>query len=466
MKYIHGGKKMERLKLQYNEKGTKLYSIEGTDQFNGGIETPNFKRYIVSTPETVSLLNSPFVAGMEYTDILQNAVAKALVALPEAKTLAKKYENSWHPVVVLRGGLAFDTRDGLSLAYGANYPHTTFLSSQRKNENGNWEIIQDSYFKPEFTDQNDLVIGEIIAGGTTIKNAVPRLITKAKDQGKNLRSLLILNIGVGNAEKVAYNFHKELAEKFDYDQTIVVYFEGRFDLAKENSNLAVKLPDTDFLAGYDALITPEFADERFTKGKNGFYENILTPCVIGDGGSRAFAPSRHFIEMRQYWSKMLLHSIDGGMTLREAYLERQPKFKNIEIMAENLFDTNMLAVKKYFLTNKVKKFYDHAEKQNSSEKLVNYSSHLISQIDKRIMLFYPKSGPKLFNELGEITSTFENNKLNMDRARKLVNMWDLDQGLVNKLITKWNKNNGSNPIIFPVDLAQDLIDLSIEDFTK
>jgi hypothetical protein len=322
--------------------------------------------------------------------------------LPEASHIRENYESSAHAFVVLRGGLAFGLDDNLNDAYGFNEVHSSFVSSQRKNNGLEWEIIQDSYGKFQLTDDNALFLGEIIAGGTTIKAAMPRIIRKAEEEGKNIRALTIINAGVENAEIVAADFHRELSSKFKYDGTTVVYLEGRFGLAQADTSITVKAPVTDFLIGHNALLSPDFELELYNSGS--LYHGFLQPCVIFDGGARSFAPLEHFIELRAYWTKMRLHA-DAGMTMKQAYLERWP-----EDRIQTQVDTKNTAITKILqeISKAREQYLAHTRlgQYDSPDGLTGYCNMQNAGLDPNIRNLAPSTGQGFIDSMETIVSYF------------------------------------------------------------
>ena len=96
------------------------------------------ERYIATTPETRAICNDPKIAGIDYTDKLQQACVAVL------KTLDLNIKESSGVVVnILRGGLNYGLRHALHDAFGWNRHTTCFISAQRARDNADpeeWHI--------------------------------------------------------------------------------------------------------------------------------------------------------------------------------------------------------------------------------------------------------------------------------------------------------------------------------------
>ncbi|MBR4416156.1 MAG: hypothetical protein IKS67_05255, partial [Victivallales bacterium] len=114
----------------------KIYKMDG----DGPVE-----RYIATTPETRGICNDPKIAGIDYTDKLQQACVAVL------KTLDLNIKESSGVVVnILRGGLNYGLRHALHDAFGWNRHTTCFISAQRARDNADpeeWHITENAYRK-------------------------------------------------------------------------------------------------------------------------------------------------------------------------------------------------------------------------------------------------------------------------------------------------------------------------------
>ena len=129
----------------------------------------DMEQIIATTPRTRAICNNPGVAGVHYTDLLQEACTEILRAggfqLEEKATVV---------VNILRGGLNFGLRNALADAFGWNLHTTCFLSAQRaRNEKDpdSWHITENAYRKLYFPAETSFVIGDVVATGTSLRYA-------------------------------------------------------------------------------------------------------------------------------------------------------------------------------------------------------------------------------------------------------------------------------------------------------
>jgi hypoxanthine-guanine phosphoribosyltransferase len=267
------------------------------------------KRYIVSTPFTRKILNQPEIFGFEFIENLRNGVYEMLKLLSHFQSYGDKNVSVLH---FLRGGLNFGLLNNLYKAYGFNRTYASFVTSQRYRKHENWFIKDDQYKKFALPEDATIFVGDVIATGTTLDNGLEILRQQCLSEGKNIRRLVMITIGCGRAEEIVSKYHDIFRKNFDYDETIIVYFEGRFRLPDADEGLSIFIPGTDLIKKV-ALLTPEFHKSQD--------ENITYPlerCVVYDVGARAYQYAQHLDDVIDYW-KRLSHS---GLTLKEAYDER------------------------------------------------------------------------------------------------------------------------------------------------
>ena len=270
------------------------------------------ERYIATTPETRAICNDPKIAGIDYTDKLQQACVAVL------KTLDLNIKESSGVVVnILRGGLNYGLRHALHDAFGWNRHTTCFISAQRARDNADpeeWHITENAYRKVYLPRAASLFIGDVVATGTSLRYGLNELIASAKSMETDLQDIVFFTIGGAIAGKILEEVDAECRRLFpSYRRTVLVYFEGCFGVPDLDSRLMIRLTGTDLTRG-DAVLAPEFIDSQ--------YDNPAYPierCTIYDAGSRAFHVSEYAEDVRGYW-KQVLDLADQGVTF-EAYLK-------------------------------------------------------------------------------------------------------------------------------------------------
>ncbi len=271
---------------------------------------------IVSTPETRAICNDPQVAGCDYTDRLRRACAKVFglktVSLRESETCV---------VNILRGGLNYGLREALAAAYGWNRHATAFISAQRARDaadSEDWHITENDYEKVYLPSTASLVIGDVVATGTSLKYALQELLRSAQEQKIRLRSIVFFTFGGAKAQEILEEIDGRCRDLFEgYEQTTLFYFEGCFTCAEASTPLSVRLTGTDLLR-WNATMAPEFVESQ--------YEDPAYPlerCTIYDAGSRAFWLEDYIQDVIGYWRQNLQFA-EHGMDFRQLLHERFP----------------------------------------------------------------------------------------------------------------------------------------------
>ncbi len=303
---------MEYLEALYNSPEIAYYEIKDASP-------SEVDRYIFSTPQTRTICNVPEVVGIKYTTLMGEAMSSALKHLPEREALLKTPEEKFCVFTFLRGGLNFCLRDALFHAFGFNNHGASFMTSQRYMEDGTWHIKENQYRKLEIPDNATLLVGDVVATGVTLEEGFTVILDYLRAHRIRLENLVFFTIGCGHAERVFGEVDRKLkAMNPSYGRTIVVYIEGKFTVAEQQSNLKIKIPGTDLLRT-DALVSPEFALSQ--------YENDTYPierCTIYDAGSRSFDIPEYMHDVIDYWQQV--EKLAGrGFTLYEALKERWPE---------------------------------------------------------------------------------------------------------------------------------------------
>ncbi|MFH1468826.1 MAG: hypothetical protein ABIO70_30840 [Pseudomonadota bacterium] len=288
------------------------YAIRGGD--DDGIE-----RYVVSTPGTRRICNQPELLGLAYTDTLRDSMAMALGQAPFRPQLVEAPETSLCVLHLLRGGLNFGLRAALGQAFGFSRHGSAFMSSQRCVAGGQWGVTEDSYRKLDIPHGAVLLVGDVVATGVTLEHGLEVLRRHMLEIGVAPKAMIFVTIGGPRAEAVLAATHRRWRESFpSFTRSCVVYIEGRFTLAGEQTPLHIREPGTDLLRR-DALMAPEFALSQ--------YESLAFPlerCTIYDAGARAFTIPAYVHDVIDYWEQVRALAL-GGFTLRDALLERWPE---------------------------------------------------------------------------------------------------------------------------------------------
>lgn len=284
-----------------------------------GDYTGQVKTFVVSTSFSRDFLNRPEVFGVRFTNALRRAVTLALKNFPEREAISGLRPEKISVIHFLRSGLNFGIRESLYEAFNFNTQLSSFLTSQRQRDRyGRWFIKDDQYRKLEIPDGVSFFIGEIVATGVTVENGFDIIFRQAKNLGRAVENVFFFTVGCHKIEKTLRKYDELFRSAFPgYQNTYLVYLEGKFHLADSKTRAAVKIQGTDLMRT-PALLTPEFELSQFRA-----LGPALERCVIYDGGARAFNVPDYLRDVRSYWEQTE-ELARKGMTLKQALAERWP----------------------------------------------------------------------------------------------------------------------------------------------
>jgi len=294
------------------------------------------KRYILSTPETRAICNDPLVMGFEYTEKLKKACSTFLRLIRGPETI-ELYENRSVVFNILRGGLNFGLRGALAQAFGWNNHSSSFVTAQRARVTESpelWHITEDEYQKITFPERAQIILGDVVATGTSLKHGLDIMIKEAVKQGTELSSILFFTIGGQMSEQRLIEADKACRKHFpNYEGTHVCYIEGRFFVPTTETNVSIKITGTDLMR-CNSLMAPEFIESNLESPSY-----PLERCTIYDAGSRAFQIEEYRDDVIEYWKGVL--ELSKTMTFEELLSERFP-----EIDAKNFGSVSLEQVAK------------------------------------------------------------------------------------------------------------------------
>ena len=222
---------------------------------------------------------------------------------------------------ILRGGLNFGLRGALAKAYGWNNHSSSFVTAQRARVtegSEQWHITEDDYKKITFPSKAQIIIGDVVATGTSLRHGLKIMIQEAVEQGTPLGSILFFTIGGPKSEERLIEADAACRKHFpEYEGTHVCYVEGRFSVPTTETPLTIKITGTDLLR-CNSLLAPEFIESQFEAPSY-----PLERCTIYDAGSRAFQVREYLEDVIEYWSKV--KELAASMSFAEMVEERFPK---------------------------------------------------------------------------------------------------------------------------------------------
>ncbi|WDP91232.1 MAG: phosphoribosyltransferase [Desulfobacter sp.] len=276
------------------------------------------ERIIATTPETRAIANDPRVMGIDYTRRLQQACSHVLNAL-SVNGLTCLEETETIVFNILRGGLNFGLREALGDAFGWNCHGSSFISAQRARDDDSpeqWHIVEGDYSKVYMPNRASIVIGDVVATGTSLEHAMKALVAEAENQGADLRSVVFFTIGSPRAAEILAATDAMCRKRFPgFEKTVLVYLEGCFAVPAPETRLSIKITGTDLLR-LNAVMAPEFVASQ--------YEDPAYPiqrCTIYDAGSRAFWTPEYLADLEDYWTRV--REIAGSGVSYRAFLEER-----------------------------------------------------------------------------------------------------------------------------------------------
>ena len=290
----------------------------------------NVKRWVVSTPETIEICNRPELQGIEFTDALSSAMTKALATAPFRPMLDQVPSSSLCAMNFLRGSLNFDLRNALARALGSKFHVTCFMSSQRFRTEGRWQVKENMYRKIHIPEGAVLLFGDVVATGVTLDSGLEVLLQHLLETGSQIRGLVFFTIGCHKIEKYLLKYDELFRQHFPkYEESHVVYFEGKMRMVDSHTKLVIGIPGTDLIK-LDALISPELEMAQYRD-----VAPVLERCVIYDAGSRSFDVREYLEDVVSYWEQVRGLG-KRGYTLREALKERWPEteYASLELLKE------------------------------------------------------------------------------------------------------------------------------------
>ncbi len=348
--------KGDYLKRQFKDEAVSLYSIES----NPGRSV--LKRYVASTSDTRNMLNFPEIVNSDFTNLMKNGVTNILKGLNNIEHLSRissKQVNVYH---ILRGGLNFEMRNALHKAFGYKWHSSSYISSQRHEKDGEFEISDDSYRKFQIPDNATIYSADIVASGASLDNSLHYLDNYLTVENLRIKNFVFATIGCSKAEDVLEKWDSIFKKNHpEYEKTILIYIEGRFALGDKKLPLYNVLPNTDLLKNYKfgALLTPEYEFSQF--------EKMIIPleaCAIYDGGKKSFEPVRHIMDILEFWEKQEKSAEARNLSLWDEYNARFPLDMYIVPESSSPGDS-------YLLLKKIKEEYWQGISDDEYKRLFN-----------------------------------------------------------------------------------------------
>ena len=238
-----------------------IVSGEGTRKLMAYPEVVGFGSYQSMVPATM--------AGMQY--FVDNGL-----------------EGNVNILTILRGGLNYPIEE-CAFRAGLRVTNMDFLSCERIIENDVIKGLDVRYQKVRTCKDCVLMIGDIIASGSTLKLCMNHVIDWFRDHGGSFRRIVFFTIGGSNAIDLMESLGSRIREfSPSFEGFSCIFYEGIFNVYQDRGVLGFQVPDIDFYWG-GGIVSPEFREYVVAHGYS-LYEK----CVIYDGGARRYEIPDHF----------------------------------------------------------------------------------------------------------------------------------------------------------------------------
>lgn len=264
--------------------------------------------YIVSQKESRNLITHPELMGLDVHNSLLPATADFLSFFQKQDRLG-----NINILNILRGGLNFPIEQSCALLQAAQ-PTVSFVTSERMTIGENISL-QMKYQKLIPITDATIIVGDIIASGSTLRNVIVYMADYYDDCGKMPRNIIVFTIGTFHTLSTIQSLDKFLRQKWpSFEGIIPVFYEGIFNVYDNSGITKLNTVGLDFYLA-DAFILPQLRFSYFDQPSA-----IFEKCVIYDGGDRRFNPTAHMNLICNYWHRLLLdESYDVATLLLEKY---------------------------------------------------------------------------------------------------------------------------------------------------
>lgn len=281
-------KKLQGVDLvpEYQHKKATLYRLDAKHLNN--------RYYIVTSPFTRKLLNSPEVVGFECYDSMCNPTKVTLDYFNK-----KGIIRDASVLTILRGGLNYPLEE-CAYRSGVTIQDMNFLSCERVFDGEVIVGLDIKYKKLHIVDKGTLMIGDIVATGDTLVKCLKYVVKEYRKVGASLKNIIFFTIGGNMGITIMENLTEELQMYWpDFEGFHCVYHEGIFSNYIDKGVLGIQLPYVDFY-WKDAILAPEYREQTLNDD-----DALFEKCTIYDGGARRYEIPDHYKEVSEYWRGVL-----------------------------------------------------------------------------------------------------------------------------------------------------------------
>jgi len=272
---------------------------------------------VVSNVSTRQLLITPEVIGCGVKTFLEPVTREILGWLNDKFSFC-----CVNVLNILRGGLNFPIEEGC-FNNKIKLDAISFIASERIFIDNKVSRIETKYRKIATIEKSTLIMGDIIASGETLKNALDLAIEQYVLAHKTLERIIIFTIGTLHTLSVIAEYNRKLMQRWSkFKGIICVFYEGIFSTYLNNGVTGLNLPHVDFIVN-GGFIAPEYRCALL-----GGHSTLFEKCIIYDGGARRFEISDHIKSILTYWER--LSSLTLNVSISEFIKEKIGYINTIE----------------------------------------------------------------------------------------------------------------------------------------
>lgn len=249
--------------------------------------------YIISNKKTRKLLCEPEIIGYRIPVLLKTPITDLLLWLRNNGKI-----DTVNIFNILRGGLNFPIEEAC-YATNIDVKGVSFITSERFFLDKKVSRIETRYRKINPVNNSTIIIGDIIASGETLRNAINYIEETYVVAGANLKRIIIITIGTNNILHLVKEFEKQLKKRWSgFESIIMCFVEGIFNTYTSTGIAKINLPRVDFYIN-GAVISPEYRKAIISN-----QTSIFEKCAIYDGGARRFEQLIHINQIITYWKQL------------------------------------------------------------------------------------------------------------------------------------------------------------------
>jgi len=265
--------------------GCTIYRLQAQNLHN--------RYYAISSEGTQRLMAFPEVVGF---DSYKSMVPATTAGLNYLKKQGLTGDSSI--LTILRGGLNYPLEECCH-ASGLQVSTMNFLSCERIIVDHVITGLDIKYEKLRIQKDMQLMIGDIVASGDTLKVCFKYLIDKFKANGGSIRRIIFFTVGGTRAFDMMESLYDQMHQAWpQFEGFDCFFYEGIFTVYTDKGCTGVNIPMIDF-GWKGGAITPEFRS-FIMKQSDALFEK----CIIYDGGARRYEITEHIEEVKEYWSSL------------------------------------------------------------------------------------------------------------------------------------------------------------------